>query len=145
MKKTFLISILALASTSAHAFDPKKISTQWQVNLSNVAIAADSKMLAFVNVEPQNNFIYVTDLEEKCSQGEKVNDLIWAVNGKSVWFRGNCFQGHPLMITKSKKGADFVFNEFLTKDSVKISNKVFTTDGFESAFKRIKAIQSDAL
>ena len=132
--KKLILALCVVCSFSVNA-------NVWEVNSNNLPIVGNESKDALAIYD--SGVIGIISIE-RC-QMESETSVIREVNGTAVNFKTLCVASNERLYPKSKKGNEFILNEFKTKGKVVIGDMIFSAKGFMSAVKKAEKTEKEAL
>lgn len=118
----------------------------WKVNKNNVPVvkSQSSKYDAIYNSTIKSVVVIENySLLEEC-QASRIPSIM-DVNGTPVKFRSYCMQNNKRSSPVSKKGKEFLLDQFKTKNSVIVGGITFSAKGFAGSLRNAERKEKEAL
>ncbi len=140
MKKT-IFTLVTVFSFSALS---EEMSSAWMTlgrtagTVLDVSVSKNNSRSIFVKFDSHNKKARVTNVW--CSHKNDQKEIPIAVNQVDVRFLSKCNdRGYGELTPITDMGVEYVYNEFMTKPSVKIGGMLFSTEKFKESIEKINS------
>ena len=142
-----LLLLTTLLSVPALAKATQPYLNTWSVDSENWAYVYSEDDAAGAVHGGENLILFVKEKENCNPSTHNDRDAVMPVNGQPVSMKVVCGEEtkKELFIAQNDAGRQFVFNEFVMKETVEIGQFKFSARGFQAALKQVENNNSNVL
>lgn len=139
--KKLVLGLIVACSFSVSAAKPLEV---WDVNKNNIPYVPSQSLDQTAMYDSSVKSVVIIEFSEltEC-QGNGAS--IMDVNNTPVKFETFCMQNNRRFIPSSKKGKEYLLEQFKTKDRVIIGDIMFSTKGFSGSLRNAERKEKEAL